>query len=106
MALVGATEREGGLGRIVYRNLAGGGLRGALYAVNTKHRSVFGQPAYPRLTSLPAVPDLAVIVTPARTVPGIIEDAGKAGISAAVVLSSGFAEAGRAAPLTFATSPA
>jgi hypothetical protein len=74
VALVGATEREGALGRIVYRNLAAGGLR---------------------LTRLPTVPDVAVIVTPARTVPGIVEDAGQAGINAAIVLSSGFAEVGR-----------
>ena len=94
VALVGATEREGALGRIVYRNLAAGGLRGALYAVNPKHRSVFGKPAYPRLSRLPERPDLAVVVTPARTVPQIIEDAGAAGIKAAIVLSSGFGETG------------
>jgi acetyltransferase len=92
---VGATERPGALGNIVYRNLAAGGLRGRLYAVNPKHRSLFGEPAYASLSRLPAVPDLAVIVTPARTVPGIIDEAGAAGIRAAVVLSSGFAETGQ-----------
>jgi acetyltransferase len=94
VALVGATEREGALGAIVYRNLAAGGLRGELYAVNPKHREIFGKRAYRRLTDLPQAPDLAVIVTPARTVPGIIEDAGAAGVRAAVVLTSGFGEAG------------
>ncbi len=78
----------------MYRNLAAGGLRGNLYAVNPKHREVFGAPAYPRLSSLPETPDLAVIVTPARTLPEIVEEAGKAGIRAAIVLSSGFGEAG------------
>ncbi len=94
VALVGATEREGALGAIVYRNLAAGGLRGELYAVNPKHRSIAGKPAWPRLSKLPLVPDLAVIATPARTVPGIIEDAGAAGVRAAVVLTSGFGETG------------
>ena len=94
MALVGATEREGALGSIVYRNLAAGGLRGALYAVNPKYRTLFGQPAYPSLSRLPTVPELAVVVTPARTVPEIIDEAGKAGVKAAVVLSSGFSETG------------
>jgi acetyltransferase len=94
IALVGATEREGALGSIVWRNLAAGELRGGLYAVNPKHREVFGQRAYSRLCDLPQVPDLAVVVTPARTVAGIIADAGVAGIKAAVVLSSGFAEIG------------
>ena len=96
MALVGATEREGALGNIVYRNLAAGGLRERLYAVNPKHARVHGRPAYPRLTRLPEPAELAVIVTPARTVPGIIDDAAAAGIKAAIVLSSGFAEAGDA----------
>ena len=95
VALVGATEREGTLGSIVYRNLAAGGLRGALYPVNPKHREIFGQRAYGRLSELPQPPDLAVIVTPARTVAGIIDDAVAARVKAAVVLTSGFGEAGR-----------
>jgi acetyltransferase len=80
----------------VWKNLEAGGLRGALYAVNPKHRSVFGQPAFASLAKLPARPELAVIATPARTVPGIVAEAGAAGIQAAVVLSSGFAETGSA----------
>ena len=94
VALVGATERQGALGRIVWQNLAAGGLRGELYPVNLKHRQVFGQPVARQLSALPRKVDLAVIVTPAASVPGVIEDAGKAGIKAAVVLSSGFGEAG------------
>jgi acetyltransferase len=94
VALVGATEREGALGAIVYRNLEAGGLRGGLYLVNPKHRTIFGRRGYARLQDLPQPADIAVIVTPARTVPGIIEDAGAARIPAAVVLTSGFGEAG------------
>jgi acetyltransferase len=80
----------------VWKNLEAGGLRDGLYAVNPKHRSVFGQPAFASLAKLPSRPDLAVIATPARTVPGIVAEAGAAGIGAAVVLSSGFAETGAA----------
>jgi acetyltransferase len=94
VALVGATEREGALGAIVYRNLAAGGLRGGIYPVNPKHRAVFGAKAYARLTDLPHAPDVVVIVTPARTVPGIIADAAAARVRAAVILTSGFGEAG------------
>jgi acetyltransferase len=94
VALVGATEREGALGRIVWQNLAAGGLRGGLYPVNLKHRSVFGAAVARRLQDLPAPVDLAVIVTPAASVPGVIEDAARRGIKAAVVLSSGFGESG------------
>ncbi|HZD19646.1 MAG TPA: CoA-binding protein, partial [Burkholderiales bacterium] len=96
VALVGATEREGALGNIVYRNLAAAGLRGPLWAVNPKHSTIFGAKAYARLGDLPEKPELAVIVTPARTVPGIVREAGEAGIKAAAVLTSGFAEVGAA----------
>ena len=96
VALVGATEREGALGRIVWQNLAAGGLRGGLYPVNLKHRQVFGQAVARRLSDLAGKVDLAVVVTPAASVPGVIEDAARAGIKAAVVLSSGFGEIGAA----------
>jgi acetyltransferase len=96
VALVGATEREGALGRIVWQNLAAGGLRGELSAVNPKHPAVFGQRCYPRLGKLRRPPELAVLVTPARTVPAILEEAGAAGVRAAVVLTSGFGETGAA----------
>ena len=96
MALVGATEREGALGHIVWRNLVEARPQGPLYPVNPKHAAVFGRKAYARLAELPAPVDLAVVVTPARTVPQIIREAGAAGIRGAVVLTSGFAETGAA----------
>src|SRR5688572_33415776 len=83
VALVGATEREGALGRIVWQNLAAGGLRGGLYPVNLKHRLVFGQAVARRLSDLAGKVDLAVVVTPAASVPGVIEDAARGGIKAA-----------------------
>src|SRR5690242_1929591 len=96
IALVGATEREGALGRIVYRKLLDGRPQGPLYGVNPKHASIFGRKAYARLADLPEKVDLAVIVTPARVVPQIVREAGAAGIRGAVVLTSGFAETGAA----------
>ncbi|MBV9189860.1 MAG: bifunctional acetate--CoA ligase family protein/GNAT family N-acetyltransferase, partial [Betaproteobacteria bacterium] len=94
VALVGASERPGALGNIVWNSLASAGLKGPLFAVNPKHANVHGQRAYARLTELPKKVELAVIVTPATAVPGIVRDAGQAGIKAALVLSSGFSEAG------------
>lgn len=94
VALIGATEREGALGRLVWQNLAAGGLHGTLTPVNPKHRAVSGVRCYARLGELPQPPELAVIVTPAATVTGIIEEAGAAGVRAAVVLTSGFGEIG------------
>jgi len=94
VALIGATEREGALGRLVWQNLAAGGLHGTLTPINPKHREVFGTRCYARLGELPQPPELAVIVTPAATVTGLIEEAGAAGVRAAVVLTSGFGEIG------------
>src|SRR4051812_9305617 len=98
VALVGATERPGALGRIVYRNLAAAGLP-ELYTVNPKYKQLFDRPAYAKLAELPRPVDLAVIVTPSRTVPQLLEQAGAGGINVAVVIKRGAglgAAAGRA----------
>ncbi|HWA37402.1 MAG TPA: bifunctional acetate--CoA ligase family protein/GNAT family N-acetyltransferase [Burkholderiales bacterium] len=97
VALVGASERPGSLGDIVFRNLAaglGGKRLARLYPVNPKHRQVHGAPAFASLGRLPEPVELAVVATPARTVPGVLAEAGAAGIRAAVVLTSGFGETG------------
>lgn len=94
VALIGATERAGALGRVMYENLAQGALQ-AVYPVNPKHRQVFGARSYAALDQLPERPDLAIIATPARTVPRLIDEAGAAGIRGALVVSSGFAESGK-----------
>jgi acetyltransferase len=94
VAVVGASTRADSLGNYVFGNLAGAGFKGQIYPVNPKHAEVAGFTCYPSLAALPAVPDLTVIVTPARTVPDLIEDAGRRGIRAVLVLSAGFAELG------------
>ena len=94
VALVGATEREGALGA------SSTAISPPTACASSSSRSIrsiaacIGKPAYARLTQLPKAPDLAVIAVPARAVPQVIEDAGAAGIRAAVVLTSGFGEAG------------
>jgi len=96
LALVGATDRAGALGRDVLRNLLGGGFQGEVFAVNPKHRQLGALPCFARLADLPAVPDLAVVVTPAAAVPGVVEQAGACGVAGVLVLSAGFAESGPA----------
>jgi acetyltransferase len=76
VALVGASERPGSLGRIVLENLLEGGYRGELFAVNPHHRQVLGQRSYPTLSAIGRAIDLAVIATPPQTVTGILDDAG------------------------------
>ena len=94
VAIVGASEREGALGRFVFGNMRDGPFSGALYAVNPRHAKVFGEKCYPALADLPEVPDLVVIATPARTVADLVHDAGVKGVRHAVVLSAGFNEIG------------
>lgn len=94
VAVIGASEREGALGRFVFENMLRGPFRGELYAVNPKHAQVFGRRCVPTVAALPTSPDLVVIATPASTVVDILRGAGEAGVRFAVVLSAGFEEAG------------
>ncbi len=92
VVLIGASERKGALGNVVMKNLLSGGFSGPILPVNPKYKFVNGVHAYQDIKSLPVVPDLAVICTPAETIPGIITELGELGTRAAVVLSAGFHE--------------
>jgi len=92
IALVGATEREGSVGRSIWENLRV--FEGEVFPVNAKRAEIFGRKAYASLSALPKVPDLAVLVTPAASVPALIDEAGKKGIRAVIVISAGFKETG------------
>lgn len=96
VAIVGASGREGSVGSVLMGNMLAAGYRGQLYAVNPKHREVRGVSCFPAIGEVPRRVDLAVIATPAATVPGIIEQCGAAGVRAAVVVSAGFSESGPA----------
>ena len=94
VAIVGASERPGSVGAVLMQNMRAAGYRGSLLPVNPKHRSVLGAPCHASIAALPQRPDLAVIATPSRTVPDLIEQCGVAGVSAAIVISAGFGETG------------
>ncbi len=96
VAVIGATEQPNSVGRAIFANLAHGKFRGKVFAVNPKHRRVQGEKAYRHIAALPERADLAVIVTPARTVPGIVRECADAGVKGAVIISAGFKETGRA----------
>lgn len=93
VALIGASSRPRSVGATVLANLLHGGFKGSILPVNPKYRELAGQACYPDVASLPEVPDLAVICTPAATVPGLIDELGSKGCRAAVVLSAGLAQA-------------
>lgn len=94
VAVIGASEREGSVGRTLLRNLVSNPFGGTVYPINPKHKNVLGIHAYPSVADLPEQVDLAVIATPARTVPGIIEECVNAGVKGAIVISAGFKEIG------------
>jgi acetyltransferase len=94
VAVIGATEREGSVGRSVLSNLKTSSFRGKIYGVNPKRQEILGLPCYPSIGEIPGKIDLAIIVTPAPTVPGIVGECVKAEVGAAVVISAGFKERG------------
>ena len=94
VAIVGASEKEGKVGAVLLSNMLAAGFRGALFAVNPKYASVQGVRCYASVGKLPERVDLAVIATPAQTVPRVIDECGHVGIRAAVVITAGFSETG------------
>ena len=89
VAVFGASEREGSVGRVVIRNIVQGGFEGDIWPVNPKYREVAGLRCYRDARKLPGAPDLGVIVTPPETVPEIISQLGARGCRAAVVITAG-----------------
>jgi acetyltransferase len=94
VAVIGATDRPGTVGRTVLENLLHGRYQGKVYAVNAKHEEVLGIKAHRNIRDLPRPVDLAVVVTPAAVVPQIIGECVDAGVKASVVISAGFKERG------------
>ncbi|MCX6894259.1 MAG: CoA-binding protein, partial [Verrucomicrobia bacterium] len=94
IAVIGATENPGTVGRTILENLQKGKFPGTLYPVNPKRDTILGLKAYPSILAVPTSPDLAVIITPPATVPGIIKDCVKMGVSGAIIISAGFKEIG------------
>ena len=94
VAVIGATENAGSVGRTVFANLIQTPFGGTVYPVNPKRGSVLGVKAYPTITAVPDKVDLVVIVTPAPSVPGIIGECAALGIPAAIIISAGFKELG------------
>ncbi len=86
---IGASARVGSVGEAVTRNLLAGGFKGDIHLVNVKGGEIAGRKVFTRLADLPAPADLAVIMTPPETVPGLIEELGTRGTKVAVVITSG-----------------
>ncbi len=94
IAVIGASDREGSIGAKILGNLIGVGYRGAVFPVNAFRETVQGITAYPSVRKIPRIIDLAIIATPAHTVPQIVEECGEAGVSGIIICSAGFQEVG------------
>ena len=96
IALIGATDREGSVGSTILRNLLGHSYQGRIYAVNPNREQVSGLPCYAFVCALPEAVDLAIVVTPASTVPQLVAECVSAKAKAVIVISAGFRENGPA----------
>jgi acetyltransferase len=92
IALIGATETPGSVGRVLLENLKS--YDGLVYPVNLRRHSVLGLPAFPNIGAVPSRVDLAIIATPAATVPEVVQECAEAGVTGAMIISAGFRESG------------
>ncbi|MCB0661265.1 MAG: bifunctional acetate--CoA ligase family protein/GNAT family N-acetyltransferase [Saprospiraceae bacterium] len=95
IAVIGASNREHSVGRAVFQNILSGGFEGVVYPVNPKHNSIQGVKCYDSIKDVPERVDLAIILTPTKTVVKIAEECGKDGVGGLLVISSGFQEMGK-----------
>ncbi|NEO87690.1 MAG: bifunctional acetate--CoA ligase family protein/GNAT family N-acetyltransferase [Spirulina sp. SIO3F2] len=96
VAVIGASEKPSSVGRTLLWNLIQNPFGGTVYPVNPKRASIRGIKAYPDIATVPDPVDLAIIATPAKTVPQVVRDCAAAGVKGAIVISAGFKEIGAA----------
>ncbi len=101
IAAIGASDQEGTVGNALIKNLLQGSFSGNVYPVNPGHATIQGLKSYQKVGEIPETIDLAVIATPAKVVPTLVEECGQAGVGGLVILSAGFAEAGEAGKLMY-----
>lgn len=94
VAVFGAKDDLGSVGRTIMANLLSGSFGGSLYPINPHRKEVLGIKAYPRIAEVPEAIDLGIIVTPAKTVPGIIKDCAACKVKGIIIISAGFKEVG------------
>jgi len=94
VAIIGAKDDPGSVGRTIMVNLLSGSFHGSIYPINPKRNQVLGLKAFPSLSDVPDSIDLAIIVTPAVTVPKIIAECVEKQVKSAIIISAGFKELG------------
>lgn len=99
IAIIGASERPQSVGAVILGNLLAGGYRGKVFPVNPRRTTVLGQTCWPSIEEVGARVDLAIIATPARSIPEIMEQCGRAGVRNAIIVATGFGETGNSGAL-------
>jgi acetyltransferase len=94
VAIIGAGEREGSLGRTLMANMVAAKFQGKIFPINPKYDKILGVPAFASILDVPESVDLAVIATPAATVPALVRDCARKNIPTTIVISAGFKEVG------------
>ncbi|NES01840.1 MAG: bifunctional acetate--CoA ligase family protein/GNAT family N-acetyltransferase [Okeania sp. SIO2F4] len=94
VAVIGATDRVGSVGRTILWNLISSPFGGTIFPVNPKRHNVLGIPAYPNIKAIPEPIDLAIIAIPAPMVPDAVRDCVEVGVKGAIIISAGFKEIG------------
>ncbi|MDY6796689.1 MAG: acetate--CoA ligase family protein [Actinomycetota bacterium] len=95
LAVIGASEKPGTVGRVVLENVLTSGYEGRIYPVNPSYERLFSLTCYPSVLDIPETPDLAVIMIPAATVQEVLGECGSKGVKGAIIISAGFKESGR-----------
>lgn len=94
VAVIGASDTPGRLGGLIFSNLRKAGYTGACYPVNPRHKTIQGERAWPTVDAIDGRIDLAVITTRPTTIPEIIDQCGRAGVKAVIIIAGGFGESG------------
>lgn len=94
VAVIGATEKEGSVGRTILKNLITNPFGGTVFPVNPKRPNVLGIQAHKSIMDIPVAIDLAVIVTPAKIVPIVVQECVDKGVEGCIIISAGFKEIG------------
>ncbi|MEW8646801.1 MAG: bifunctional acetate--CoA ligase family protein/GNAT family N-acetyltransferase [Candidatus Thiodiazotropha endolucinida] len=96
IAMFGASDRKNSVGEVVFKNLISSGFKGDIYPINLKHDKIQGIKAYKSIEAIIKPVELAVVATPAKTIPAIVQACGEHGVKTMIILSAGFRESGTA----------
>lgn len=99
VAVIGASERDKSAGAVIFGNIIQSGFKGKLFAVNPKRASIQGQPTWKSVEDIGCRIDLAIITTPAASLPEIMEQCGRSSVRNAIIVATGFAETGNSGAL-------